>query len=175
MKTLISAVSLITVLAMSSSAKADPIRVGGSVDLGLPSGLGVGVVVAPKVDWLHLGGSLRFNGISPGVEGSVVLSPIHYVVSPQFEFDAGAFFRENMPFNIDNDKFNLQYNYANFMLGLALGNRDKTQFVLSGGAAYIDANIGGLGQASHISNAFFSNPDFHGWTPAAKLAVVFLF
>ena len=176
MKKLFGMVSLITAVSMASIANADPVKVGGDFSLGVPSGLGVGVAIQPGVSWLRTGLSFQDNYISPGGKVSIVWSPIHTVVFPELQLDAGFFAREQLPFAINGSKsLNLAYNYGDLMLNLGVGNRDKAMFLVSGGASYIDASIGGIGALVHLSNAFFSNPDFRGFIPSGRIGVIVFF
>jgi hypothetical protein len=176
MKKTIGLFAVLAAFVVPSVAHADPVKVGGDFSLGVPSGLGVGVAVQPGVSWLRAGLSFQDNYVSPGGKASVVWSPIKFPVFPELQLDAAFFAREQLPFAINGTKnLNLQYNYGDLMLNLGVGNRDKAMFLLSGGASYIDANVGGLGASAHISNAFFSNPDFRGFIPSARLGVVVFF
>jgi len=125
---------------------------------------------------LRLGLSFQENVVAPGGRASVVLTPFKWVVAPELEVDGGVFARETLPFAINGSKsLNLQYDYANFLVGVAFGNRNKAQFTISGGASYIAANLGGLSQSAHVSGFSIGNPSFDGFIPTGKLGVVFFF
>lgn len=176
LKKSVSILSLIAACIIPSVASADPINVGGSIDLSVPDGLGVGVAVQPWTQYFRVGASLQDNYISPGLRASVAFTPIKFPIFPELEIACGWFSRQNIPFSINGvSNLNLQYNYADFLFGIGFGNRDRAMLLLSGGVSFIDANMGNIGPSIHISNAYFDNPTFKGWVPSAKLGTVFFF
>ena len=176
MKKSIGLFAVIACLVVPVTASADPIKIGMGMDLGVPDGLGIGVTAQPWTHYLRLGVSFQDNYISPGMRGSVSFTPIKFPVFPELEIAGGWFARETIPFSLGSvSNLNLQYSYADFLFGIGFGNRDKAMFLLSGGASYIDANIGNIGQSVHLSNALFSNPTFTGWIPSGKLGFVAFF
>src|ERR1039458_58138 len=66
----------ITVTPCTLDGSNHPFRFGFGMDLGLPSGVALGFVLNPKLDWLRLQASLTYDYLSFGGRGSVQLDPL---------------------------------------------------------------------------------------------------
>lgn len=144
-------------------------------DIGLPSGVALGVVGrVPQVPWFKLG--LAATGtLMPGIRGNVMFDPIKFGVAPVANIDLGHQF----PFAIPGVKNSpdIGFSYVDLNAGLAFGNRDKFRFLLLSGYSYL------FGSASNFQALITSapkgltlaNPTFTGWIPNLKLGFEWLF
>ncbi len=154
---------------------------GVSMDVGVPDGAALGLVVRPRFDWLRIAGAVTHNGIAPGVRFGVTLDPIAFPVAPTLTIEGGHYWQGTLP--MIQDAPAVGYNYANFHLGLEIGNRSTFRFFLRGGASYLDVNGSSFQSPTGMSGASssgttavatsgsgFGNPSFNGWlAPSGKL------
>jgi hypothetical protein len=153
---------------------------GMTMDVGVPDGAALGLVVRPHFDWLRIAGAVTHNGIAPGVRVGVTLDPIAFPIAPTLTFEAGHYWEGKLP--MIQDSPTLGYNYANIHLGLEIGNRATFRFFLRGGVSYLDVNASNINMgsgssgtvAANGSNAMsgsgIGNPSFSGWVaPSGKL------
>jgi hypothetical protein len=153
---------------------------GMSMDVGVPDGAALGLVVRPHFDWLRIGGAVTHNGIAPGLRLGVTIDPVAFPIAPTLTVEGGHYWQGTIPGVQDSP--DVGYNYANFHLGLEIGNRSTFRFFLRGGASWIDVNTanfkGSTGTngmvsangSSTTSGSGFGNPTFNGWlAPTGKL------
>lgn len=148
------------------------VRVGFGADLGVPSGIGVGLIVHPAVDWLSLDVSFQENILSPGGRASVRLDPL--AVLPRLPFGVfidgqyGIFGRGVIPGKSSNLP-SIGYQYVNTYLGLRFGRANGFYWFIEGGPSYLDINSSGFSNLVSKSNGFsVGNPTVTGWiTPTA--------
>ena len=152
---------------------------GMSMDVGAPDGAALGLVVRPHFDWLRISGAVTHNGIAPGLRLGVTLDPIAFPIAPTFTVEGGHYWQGTIP--MVQDSPDVGYNYANFHLGLEIGNRSTFRFFLRGGASWIDVNTANFkgssgtngmvsANGSSTTGSGFGNPTFNGWlAPTGKL------
>lgn len=147
---------------------------GMTMDVGLPDGAALGLVVRPKFDWLRLGAAVTHNGMGPGVRLGVTLDPVQYSVGPTLTVEGGHCFAGTVP-GIQGSP-SIGYDYANFHLGLEFGNRASFRFFIRGGASWVNMS-GAQAQNSVINNgSTIMNPSYTGWVaPSAKLGFALYF
>jgi hypothetical protein len=141
---------------------------GMTMDIGVPDGAGLGLVVRPYLDWLRLAASVTHNGMAPGVRGGLTLDPIKFPLAPTLTVEGGHYWEGSLP--IVKDSPAIGYNYANFHLGLEVGNRDTFRFFMRGGASWIDVSTAHFQNTPGGSGSTLGNPSYSGWlAPSAKL------
>jgi hypothetical protein len=150
---------------------------GMSMDVGVPDGAALGLVVRPHFDWLRIGAALTHNGIAPGLRLGVTVDPIAFPIAPTFTVEGGHYWQGTVPF-VQNAT-DVGYNYANFHVGLEIGNRSTFRFFIRGGASWLDVNTNnfqssnapsGMTGANGGSTSGVGNPTFNGWlAPSGKL------
>ncbi|HEY4012149.1 MAG TPA: hypothetical protein VGM06_02325 [Polyangiaceae bacterium] len=151
---------------------------GMTMDVGVPDGAALGIVVRPRFDWLRIAGAVTHNGIAPGVRFGVTLDPIDFPIAPTLTVEGGHYWQGTIPGISESPT--VGYNYANIHLGLEIGSRSNFRFFLRGGVSYLDVsasniNMGSNGTvaangASAMSGSGIGNPSFSGWVaPSGKL------
>lgn len=153
--------TLVLLLLVTTSAHAVEHRsTGYQLDLGVPDGAGIGVVVRPTVDWLRLGLSLTYNGLAPGLRLGATLDPIDYPIVPTLTLEAGTAFGGTVP--ILDKSPGIGYDYLNLHLGLEGGVRDVWRFFLHLGPTWINFRTSNYNQllADKDQSIMLSNP--HG-------------
>jgi hypothetical protein len=137
-----------------------------SMDLGVPDGAALGLVVRPRFDWLRIGAAATHNGMAPGVRFGVTVDPIAFPIAPTLTVDGGHYWEGAMPLLKGSPA--IGYNYANFHLGLEVGNRATFRFFLRGGVSWLDVSTAHFQSASATSS--MGDPSFSGWlAPSGKL------
>ncbi len=142
--------------------------VGITTDLGVPDGAAVGLVVRPKFDWLRLGAAGTYNGMAPGARVGVTFDPIAFPIGPTFTVEGGHSWQGRLPIG---DAPTMSYSYANFHLGLEVGNRATFRFFLRGGTSWIDGGtVSSQGSTSGSNSAGLGSSSYRGWlAPSGKL------
>jgi hypothetical protein len=139
---------------------------GMGLDVGVPDGAALTFLVRPYLSWLRVGGAVTHNGIAPGVRGSVTIDPIAFPLAPTLTVEGGHYWEGNLP--IVKDSRTVGYDYANFHLGLEVGNRETFRFFLRGGASWVDVSSGP--GAPVTTGATMGIASYSGWlAPSAKL------
>lgn len=149
-----------------ASTTTHPMRYGFGMDLGLPSGLAVGFVVHPKVDWLTLQASFTETYLAPGGRLSVKLDPMALMrklpVGLLLDLQGGFAAREGFPGHADLPS--VGYDYLNVYAGLRLGKPNSFHWLFEVGPTYMHANTDRfgslLGSGSSLS---IGNPTVNGW------------
>ena len=138
-----------------------------SMDLGVPDGGALGLVVRPRFDWLRLGGAVTHNGMAPGARIGVTLDPVTFLMGPTFTVEGGHYWGGKLP-AVSNSP-SIAYNYANFHLGIEVGNRAAFRFFLRGGVSWLDVSTAQSQNAAGGASGI-ANPSYSGWlTPSGKL------
>lgn len=137
---------------------------GMTMDLGVPDGAALGLVVRPKFDWLRIGAAVTHNGMAPGARLGITFDPIVFPMVPTFTVEGGHYWEGTLP--LLKNSTTIGYNYANFHLGLEVGSRATFRFFLRGGASWLDVSTAHFqGGSSAIGN-----PSYSGWlAPSGKL------
>ncbi len=136
------------------------------MDLGVPDGVALGLVVRPEFDWLRFGGAVTHNGMAPGARIGLTLDPLAARVAPTFTVEGGHYWGGRLP--MISDSPSIAYNYANFHLGLEVGSRAAFRFFLRGGVSWIDVTSAQSPSAG--GGPSIANPSYSGWlAPSGKL------
>lgn len=126
----------------SSIAEADPLRIGFGGDVGIPSGISVGVVVHPKVDWVSVQLSITHNIINFGGRIAAKVDPLAYFSSVPVgifgDFQFGGNFSGNIPSLSDFPT--IGYRYINMYGGLRLGRPNGFHWNFEVGPSFIDVS-----------------------------------
>jgi opacity protein-like surface antigen len=146
---------------------------GMSMDVGVPDGAALGVVMRPRFDWLRLGAAVTHNGIAPGVRLGVTIDPIAFPIAPTLTIEGGHSWAGTVPMLQGSPS--IGYDYANFHLGIEVGNRASFRFFLRGGASWVDMSSA-QAQNTGVAITGIGNPSYTGWlAPSAKLGFALYF
>jgi hypothetical protein len=137
------------------------------MDVGVPDGAALGVVVRPKFDWLRIGGAVTHNGMAPGMRVGVTLDPVSFPIGPTLSVEGGHYWGGKLPMLSDSPS--IAYNYANFHLGIEVGSRATFRFFLRGGVSWLDVSTAQF-QSATGGGSGIGNPSYSGWlAPSGKL------
>jgi len=139
---------------------------GMAMDVGVPDGAGLALVVRPRFDWLRFTAAFTHNGMAPGARIGMTLDPAAFPLGPTLTVEGGHSFAGTIPGMQGSPS--IGYDYANIHLGLEVGNRATFRFFLRGGASWLAVN------AAHVQGAAggsgIGDPSFTGWlAPTGKL------
>lgn len=146
------------------------LRLGFGADLGVPSGLAIGLVVHPMVDWVSLQASFTETYVAPGGRLSVKLDP--FALMPRLaiglfaDFQGGFAAREGLP---ASNLPAVGYDYFNAYLGLRLGRPNGFNWVIELGPTYMHVNTDGFQSVisqsgnSNLNGLTVNNPTVNGW------------
>lgn len=164
----------LALMCLSVSASADPLfggehplRIGGEMDLGLPSGVALGVVVHPKVDYLVPSLALTYNGLSFGGRLALKFDPLalkrNVPIGIFIDLQGGIVGQGNIPGH--SDLPSLGYDYMNFYGGLRLGKPNGFHWNFEVGPTYLAAHTGNFQSVlpSDSKGLTVSDPGVHGW------------
>jgi hypothetical protein len=172
--------------AQASPAAARPSRVGVMLDLGVPDGANVSLVVRPaRFVELHAGGGT--NLVSPGVRAGAVLHLLPTAVSPTLSAEVGRYFPGDgnaalirLGLAAESDEPVLRevgYDYGNLHLGVHAGRGRVAVFlhagysVIRGELRQVEASFVAAGLGHQVPE----DPTFTIITPSARLGLaVFL-
>jgi hypothetical protein len=145
-----------------------------TMDVGLPDGAALGLVVRPRFDWLRIGAAVTHNGMAPGGRIGVTLDPIAFPMAPTLTIEGGHYWEGTLP--VVKNSPAIGYNYANFHLGIEAGNRATFRFFLRGGVSWVDVSTAhfqpasGMGGMGGMSASVIGDPSYNGWlAPSGKL------
>ncbi len=142
--------------------------IGMTMDLGVPDGAALGVVVRPAFDWLRLGAAATHNGMAPGVRLGVTFDPVDFALAPTFTAEGGHYWAGTLP-GVSKAP-SIGYDYANLHLGLEVGSRATFRFFLRGGVSWLDVSTAHFQNASGGTGSGIGDPSFSGWiAPSGKL------
>jgi hypothetical protein len=160
-------------------------RLGPSLDVGVPSGITLGIVFNPWVDWVRLGAGLSDNVLHTGGRFSLQLDPM--ALMPRLpiglfgDFQAGGFSKGSIPGH-SADLPTVGYTYESLMAGLRLGRPGAGfKFVLEAGTTHLNVSSGNF--ASVVNNngggssgLTIGDPKVSGWaSPAFDLGMILTF
>lgn len=133
---------------------------GYTIDLGVPDGLGIGIVGKPIVDWLRLGTAITYNGLAPGFRVSGSLDFFRGTVVPTLTLNLGSTLNGKVPGL--NDSPSISYSYADLHLGLEAGPQDRWRLFLHAGPSFVAFRAFNYNQfiADKDRSVFVSDP--HG-------------
>jgi hypothetical protein len=145
------------------------------LNCGAPSGC-VGEMGIRPFYFLKLEVGAGWNGMAPGVIGSVVLDPIPFGVGISLSMDAGHYWSGQVPFV--NNAPSVEYSFIDPMVGLELGNFKAWRFYLRGGFSYLDVSTSNFNAVINNNDKTLTvgDPKANGWiAPAAKVGFSFYF
>lgn len=175
-------------MCVSVSASADPLfggdhplRLGFGMDVGVPSGASLGLVVHPKMDWVSVQPSLTYNGLAFGGRLAVKLDPLALINTHRYA--DGHFWTEraSLPIGLFADVQggffgqgsipggsnlpSLGYDYLNLYGGLRLGKANGFHWNFEGGPTYLHATAGNFQSVvgNSASGLTIANPTIDGW------------
>jgi hypothetical protein len=142
---------------------------GMSMDIGVPDGAALGLSIRPALEWLRIGAAVTHNGMAPGMRFGATLDPVAFPLAPTFTVEGGHYWEGRLP--VVKDSPSIGYNYANFHLGLEVGNRATFRFFLRGGVSWVDVSTAHFQSASKSSGGSgIGDPSYNGWlAPSGKL------
>ena len=145
-----------------------------SIACGVPSGC-VGEMGFRPWYWLNMQVGAGYNGMSPGVIGSLVLDPIPWGVGISLSADVGHYWSGPVPFA--SNPPTVEYSFADFLGGLEFGNWKAWRIFFRGGLAYINATASNFNTpGSGGGNVVVGSPQLTAWAaPAFKMGVSFYF
>ena len=156
----------VTGTALGDEPSPHPLRVGFGMDLGVPSGIALGVVVHPKIDWVSTELSLTHNVLAFGGRLSVKLDPI--ALKPNFpialfaDFQGGFAGNGSIPGH--SDLPTLGYDYLNIYGGLRLGRPNGFHWNIEVGPTYMHVASGNFQSVvGNTSGLTVGNPTVNGW------------
>ena len=130
---------------MSRGASAEPVRLGFGMDVGVPSGASLGVVVHPATDMVSLQPSLTYNGLGFGGRLAVKFDPMalarNLPVGLFLDFQGGFAGSGNVPGH-SADLPSVGYEYVNTYLGLRLGKMQNFHWNFEAGPSYMHVATG---------------------------------
>jgi hypothetical protein len=140
---------------------AHKLHLGFGMDLGAPSGVAIGFVAHPRLDWMSLEAAFTYL-TAPGGRFSMKLDP--FAVSPRLpiglfgDVQLGFMAREDLPFRSQKLP-SIGDDYANFLLGLRLGRVNGFHWFFEAGETALHANtdnfqrvVGSLSKGLVIGN-----------------------
>ena len=174
MKRIVGCLLGLAVATACATAAADPLRVGFGMDVGVPSGGAVGVVVNPGLDWARLQASLTYDYLSLGGRGSLQLDPLALLPNCPIGLFAdvqGGFQPEaNIPGG-HSDLPSVGFDYVNLYGGLRFGKPNGFHWNFEAGPTYMHVSTGNFqsvlnnvsGSGNTLSNLKVGNPTVDGW------------
>lgn len=150
----------------SSGADEHPLRLGFGADLGVPSGVAVGAVVHPKIDWASAQLSLTHNAINFGGRLSVKLDPLalrpNLPIGVFFDIQGGIAGHGNIPGTTGLPP--VGYDYFNFYGGLRLGKPNGFHWNIEVGPTYMVAHTNNFqNYIGEVKNLTVSDPVVKAW------------
>jgi hypothetical protein len=153
-----------------SSATHGRLKVGMGLDIGVPDGAAVAVVVRPGLDWLSVAGGVTYNGMAPGLRLGATVAPFATIVSPTLTLEGGRAWKGTVP-GVSGSP-SLGYTYANFHVGIDVGSRDGLRFFLRGGVSYVDMSASNWSPSSSAADIGIASPSYSGWlAPSGKVGI----
>jgi hypothetical protein len=174
MKRTASMIPAALIMSIAPSAMADseppphPLRVGFGMDIGVPSGAALGIVVHPKIDTVTVQLALTYNAMAFGGRASVKLDPLalfpNVPIALFADVQGGLTGQGKVP--TLSDYPSLGYGYLNFYGGLRLGKPNGFHWNFEAGPSYIHATTDGFQAyaSKNVSNKLtVSNPTVSAW------------
>lgn len=167
-KYLLGVLAATAVMATVDVASADPIRLGGGMDIGVPSGAAVGVVLNPGVDWVRLQTSLTYDYLAFGGRQSIQLDP--FALLPNCPFgvfaDAQVGFQPNASIPGHADLPQVGFDYLNLYGGLRFGKPNGFHWNVEMGPTYMHIttnNFQSVLNNTGTTGLVVGNPQVNGW------------
>jgi hypothetical protein len=172
----ITTLASVALLCMSANALAQeqhPLRLGFGMDLGVPSGITLGLVIHPTVDWLSIQTSLSFNGLAPGMRLGVKLDPVAHVLPDSvlgllLEVQGGFACYGTIPGHA-SDMPTIGYEYVNLYGGVRFGKVNRFHWIFEVGPSHVNFNIMNFSNFMNsqfgLTTAAGSTPTVNGWIP----------
>lgn len=170
MRKILFSLAACVIMLTSSLAMADqPVRLGFGMDLGVPSGAAVGVVVNPKLDWVRLQASLTYDYLSFGGRGSLQLDP--FALLPNLPIglfaDIQGGFQPTANIPGHSDLPSIGFDYLNLYGGLRLGKPNGFHWNFEAGPTYLHASTSNfqsvVAQSGSSNGLMLGNPTVDGW------------
>jgi hypothetical protein len=157
MKSLLSIVTVLGFLSIASVASAETyggikiddwkMHYGFSMDIGIPSGAGLGFVVHPKTDMLSLSVVGTYNGFGPGGRVGLKIDPLgifsHWPIAVLADVQGGFATKGTLPGH-STDFPALEYQYVNFYGALRLGSPGNFHWLFEAGPTWLHATASNL-------------------------------
>lgn len=179
MRYFMSAAIISVALLASSTASADDVKprrkyVGAQLDLGIPNGAGLSVVLKP-CKWAHFNAGGTYNGMAPGMFAGLTLDPINFGIAPTLTAEVGGSFKGRLVGISEAPE--ISYRYVNLWPGLEFGSRDNWRFFLRGGATWISGTAYKVNEfSSNNEGLAISDPKFTARVaPTAKFGFLVYF
>lgn len=148
---------------------------GVQLDVGVPDGAALGLVVRPRVEWLRLELAGTYNGLAPGMRLGATLDPVSFGIAPTLTAEAGFAMQGTVPDR--SDLPSLGYDYLNLHLGVEFGKRDYWRFFVHAGPSFVHAsteNFSSITSGAH--DLQLGEPTADAWLlPTAKLGFALYF
>lgn len=165
-KFLIGSVAMALAL-VSTGAMADPVRLGPSADIGLPSGGAVGVTLNPKLDWVRLSLDLTYDYLSFGGRAGVQLDPLALLpkVPVGIFVDIQGGFQPTAGIPGHSDLPKVGFDYVNLYGGLRFGPPNSFHWNFEVGPTYMHITTQNFQKVvgSVASGVTLGNPHANGW------------
>jgi hypothetical protein len=146
------------------------VKVGMGLDIGVPDGAALAIVVKPGLDWLSVAGAVTYNGMAPGLRLGATVAPFATIISPTLTIEGGHAWQGTVPGVSGSPQ--IGYTYANFHVGIDVGSRNGLRFFLRGGVSYLDMSASNLSPASSLGDIGITSPSYSGWlAPSGKLGI----
>ena len=157
---------------------------GAKLDVGVPDGLGVSVLIRPW-SFLRFEAGVLENGFAPGIRGGLAFTPVHSWVTPVLALEAGHYFAGNAngiakkvsgnP-NFSSGFLNsVQYDFGNAHLGLEFGSFRRFVFFVHSGLTRVIAHDSSFaeGLQGQAGGGWTSGPaTVHANSYSAKLGFI---
>ncbi len=167
----------VALMCVSASASADPLfggdhplRLGFGMDVGVPSGASLGLVVHPKQDWISVQPSLTYNGLAFGGRLALKLDPMALINKGNLPIglfaDAQGGFAGTGTIPGHSDLPGIGYDYLNLYGGLRLGKPNGFHWNFEVGPTYLHAttdNFQAVLKNTNTSGLTVGNPTVNGW------------
>lgn len=171
MKKIVACLLGLAVAIACTTAAADPLRVGFGMDVGVPSGGAVGVVVNPGLDWARLQASLTYDYLAFGGRGSLQLDPFALLPNCPIGLfaDVQGGFQPEASIPGHSDLPGVGFDYVNLYGGLRLGKPNGFHWNFEVGPTYLHVSTKNfqsvLNQVnnSNLNGLVLGNPTVDGW------------
>jgi hypothetical protein len=153
---------------------------GALLDVGVPDGAALGLVVrpvpGPKFYWLKLNVAGTYNGLAPGLRGGIQLDPIKFPIRLTLNADVGHSFAGNPGSFVGKTLPDISYTYANLHGGLEMGGWNGFTFFLHAGPTWMNVQTGNFNSVINDPHVTFSDPHANATiVPTVKLGFTWLF
>lgn len=155
---------------------------GGQVDVGVPDGIGVSVMVMPT-RWMRVQIAALHNALGFGARAGVVFLPapsffVHF--RPLISVEGGAHFGGDASWLTGVDPMvtaalgKLNYAFGNAQVGFEAGS-STFAFVFRAGLSYVNASIASLDIPVSDTTVTMQGLSLRGFIPSVRLGVMFAF